>query len=49
MGHTAVTAVRHYSTVAPGDLHDALETGLGAARRRERRDVERDDHGDADA
>ncbi len=37
MGHAAVTAVRHYSTVAPGDLHDALEAGLGAARRREPR------------
>lgn len=34
MGHAPVTAVRHYSTVAPGDLHDALAAGLAATRRR---------------
>jgi len=34
MGHAPVTAVRHYSTLAPGDLHDALAAGLGAVRRR---------------
>ena len=34
MGHAPVTAVRHYSTVAPGDLRDALEMGLRASRRR---------------
>lgn len=34
MGHAAVTAVRHYSTVGPGDLHADLEAGLAAARTR---------------
>jgi len=34
MGHAPVTAVRHYSTIAPGDLHEALEAGLKATRRK---------------
>ncbi|MBM3204223.1 hypothetical protein FJZ55_10020 [Candidatus Woesearchaeota archaeon] len=34
MGHAPITALRHYSTVTTDDLHDALEVGLGAARRR---------------
>ncbi|GMV43446.1 MAG: hypothetical protein AMXMBFR64_51620 [Myxococcales bacterium] len=34
MGHAPVTAVRHYSTVAPDDLHTDLQAGLTAARTR---------------
>jgi len=34
MGHAPVTAIRHYSTIAPGDLHADLQAGLEAARRR---------------
>ena len=34
MGHAPVTAVRHYSTIAPGDLHEALEAGIKATRRK---------------
>lgn len=34
MGHAPVTAVRHYSTVAPDDLHADLAAGLRTARRR---------------
>ena len=34
MGHAPITAIRHYSTIAPGDLHADLQAGLEAARRR---------------
>ena len=50
MGHAPVTAVRHYSTIAPGDLHADLEAGLGAARRRnpERSDTKETPEADGD-
>lgn len=41
MGHAAITAVRHYSTVAPGDFHADLAAGLGAVRRRTARSESR--------
>ena len=34
MGHAPVTAIRHYCTIAPCDLHADIQAGLEAARRR---------------